>query len=63
MQESARLFQTRCLREAAVFGVPDAVLGKRVPGAVQLAENPSPTGCEDILSSAKAALADSKVPK
>jgi long-chain acyl-CoA synthetase len=49
--------------DAAVFGVPDAVLGERVAGLVQLTENASPTAREDILASAKVALADYKVPE
>jgi long-chain acyl-CoA synthetase len=51
------------VRDAAVFGVPDAVLGERVAGLVQLTENASPTAREDILASVKAALADYKVPE
>jgi long-chain acyl-CoA synthetase len=51
------------VRDAAVFGVPDAVLGERVAGLVQLTENASPTAREDILASAKVALADYKVPE
>jgi long-chain acyl-CoA synthetase len=51
------------VRDAAVFGMPDAVLGERVAGLVQLTENASPTARDDILASAKAALADYKVPE
>jgi acyl-CoA synthetase (AMP-forming)/AMP-acid ligase II len=51
------------VRDVAVFGVPDAVLGERVAALVQLAENANPTAREDILVSAKAALADYKVPE
>jgi acyl-CoA synthetase (AMP-forming)/AMP-acid ligase II len=51
------------VRDAAVFGVPDAVLGERVAALVQLAEDASPAACDEILASAKAALADYKVPE
>jgi acyl-CoA synthetase (AMP-forming)/AMP-acid ligase II len=51
------------VRDAAVFGMPDAVLGERVAGLVQLTENASPTARDDIIASAKAALADYKVPE
>jgi hypothetical protein len=51
------------VRDAAVFGVPDAVLGERVASLVQLAENARPTARDEILASVKAALADYKVPE
>jgi acyl-CoA synthetase (AMP-forming)/AMP-acid ligase II len=51
------------VHDAAIFGVPDAVLGERVAGVVQLTENASPTAREDILASVKVALADYKVPE
>ena len=51
------------VRDAAVFGVPDAVLGERVASLVQLAENARPTARDEILASVKAVLADYKVPE
>jgi acyl-CoA synthetase (AMP-forming)/AMP-acid ligase II len=51
------------VHDAAVFGVPDPVLGERVAGVIQLAQDASPTARDDILASAKAALADYKVPE
>ena len=38
------------VRDAAVFGMPDAVLGERVAGLVQLTENASPTARDDIIA-------------
>jgi long-chain acyl-CoA synthetase len=53
----------RTVHDAAVFGVPDAVLGERVAALVQLTDNASPAARDDVLASAKAELADYKVPE
>jgi long-chain acyl-CoA synthetase len=49
--------------DAAVIGVPDAVLGQRVAAFVQLAGDPSGAVVDDILGWAKAQLAGHKVPE
>ena len=49
------------VRDAAVVGVPDAILGHRVVGLIRLAD--STARLDDILSDAKARLADYKVPE
>jgi long-chain acyl-CoA synthetase len=51
------------VHDAAVFGVPDAVLGERVAALVQLTDSASSATREDILASAKTELADYKVPE
>jgi long-chain acyl-CoA synthetase len=51
------------VRDVAVVGVPDAVLGQRVCGLVQLADGHSPPELTDILDHATARLADYKVPE
>ncbi|MBV8458123.1 MAG: acyl--CoA ligase [Acetobacteraceae bacterium] len=51
------------VHDAAVFGVPDAVLGERVAALVQLTGDASRAAREHILASAKAALADYKIPE
>jgi acyl-CoA synthetase (AMP-forming)/AMP-acid ligase II len=52
------------VRDAAVLGVPDAVLGERVVALVQLlAGNAGHTTLDDILATAKLRLADYKVPE
>jgi long-chain acyl-CoA synthetase len=51
------------VRDVAVVGVPDAVLGRRVAALVVLAGNVRRTALDDILASARAQLADYKVPE
>jgi long-chain acyl-CoA synthetase len=51
------------VRDVAVVGVPDAVLGQRVAALVELAGNARRTALDDILASARAQLADYKVPE
>jgi long-chain acyl-CoA synthetase len=49
------------VRDAAVVGIPDEVLGQRVIGFVKLADDVATL--DDILADAKARLADYKVPE
>jgi long-chain acyl-CoA synthetase len=49
--------------DAAVIGIPDAVLGQRVVGLVKLTDRSGDSPLEDILADAKARLADYKVPE
>jgi acyl-CoA synthetase (AMP-forming)/AMP-acid ligase II len=49
------------VREAAIVGVPDAVLGQRVIGFVELAE--TPTRVEDVLRDLSTRLASYKMPE
>jgi long-chain acyl-CoA synthetase/feruloyl-CoA synthase len=51
------------VRDAAVFGVPDATLGERVAAIVQLSGNGGATALDRILASASHQLADYKVPE
>ncbi|MDR6288204.1 acyl-CoA synthetase (AMP-forming)/AMP-acid ligase II [Inquilinus ginsengisoli] len=51
------------VRDAAVVGVPDAVLGQRVCALVQLAAGYGQADLPDILDHATARLADYKVPE
>jgi long-chain acyl-CoA synthetase len=51
------------VRDAAVAGVPDAALGQRVAGFVQLERGARSTILKDILASVTALLADYKVPE
>lgn len=51
------------VRDAAVFGVQDAVLGQRVAALVQLTNAVSDSVLDDIRASAMARLADYKVPE
>jgi long-chain acyl-CoA synthetase len=50
------------VRDAAVVGVPDPVLGERVAGVVQLSECAQSVEPEEILDFAMERLADYKVP-
>jgi long-chain acyl-CoA synthetase len=49
--------------DAAVVGVPDAALGQRVAALVRLADKSDRTMLDDVIASAKARLADYKVPE
>jgi acyl-CoA synthetase (AMP-forming)/AMP-acid ligase II len=51
----------RGVREAAIIGVPDAVLGQRVMGFVELAE--TSTGVEDVLRDLSTRVASYKMPE
>lgn len=51
------------VRDAAVVGVPDAALGQRVAALVALAGKPGGAVLDDILASARAQLADYKLPE
>jgi long-chain acyl-CoA synthetase len=51
------------VRDAAVIGIPDAILGQRVVGLVTLANGAGPSALDDILTDAKTRLADYKVPE
>jgi acyl-coenzyme A synthetase/AMP-(fatty) acid ligase len=49
------------VREAAIIGVPDAVLGQRVIGFVELTE--AATQVEDVLRDLSARVASYKMPE
>jgi acyl-CoA synthetase (AMP-forming)/AMP-acid ligase II len=51
------------VRDAAVVGVPDEVLGQRVGALIELASNVRRSALDDILASTRAQLADYKVPE
>jgi long-chain acyl-CoA synthetase len=51
------------VRDAAVVGVPDSVLGERVAGVVQLSECAQSVEPDEILNFARERLADYKVPE
>jgi len=51
------------VQAAAVVGVPDAVLGQRVVGVIELAGAASSTALDDIRASAATQLADYKLPE
>jgi long-chain acyl-CoA synthetase len=51
------------VRDAAVVGIPDAVLGQRVVGFVSLADGVGKAVRDDIVADAKTRLADYKVPE
>jgi long-chain acyl-CoA synthetase len=51
------------VRDAAVVGIPDVILGQRVVGLVKLADNSGESALDDILADAKVRIADYKVPE
>ena len=51
------------IKEAAVVGVPDEVLGERVAGFVQLVEGAQQVALEQVLATLRARLAEYKVPE
>jgi len=51
------------VRDAAVLGIPDEVLGQRVAGFVQLKNNARPQIVNQILDTVRDQLADYKVPE
>src|SRR5262249_5903241 len=51
------------VRDAAVVGAPDDVLGQRVAALIELAGNVRRSALDDILASTRAQLADYKVPE
>jgi acyl-CoA synthetase (AMP-forming)/AMP-acid ligase II len=62
--EVASVLRTHpAVRDVAVFGVPDEVLGQRVAALVQLANGAGADAVRDIAAAAKARLADYKVPE
>jgi long-chain acyl-CoA synthetase len=55
------LYRHPAVAEAAVYGVPDAVMGERVRAAVVLREG-ARTSAEDLLACCRASLAEYKLP-
>jgi acyl-CoA synthetase (AMP-forming)/AMP-acid ligase II len=51
------------VRDAAVFGAPDTVLGQRVAAVVQLEDDGDDAAIDHILSATREQLADYKVPE
>jgi long-chain acyl-CoA synthetase len=49
--------------DAAVIGIPDAILGQRVVGLVKLADNSGKSVLDEILADTKERLADYKIPE
>ena len=52
-----------CVREAAVVGMPDPILGQRVAALVELTGEASDAILQDILAKARPQLADYKLPE
>jgi len=52
-----------CVRDAAVIGMPDPILGERVAALLELTEEASDALFEDILARSRPQLADYKLPE
>jgi acyl-CoA synthetase (AMP-forming)/AMP-acid ligase II len=63
VEVEAVLISHPAVRDAAVVGIPDDILGQRVVGFVQLEHDASPEIVNDILDAARAQLADYKMPE
>ena len=63
VEVEAALSECSLVRDAAVVGVPDPVLGERVVGLVQLQPGAGVGACDSVLADVKSRLSDYKVPE